>query len=647
MCGIAGAVWNDERAAVSEDQLQGMIQVLDHRGPDDSGTHIQARGDGSGVALGHRRLSIIDLQGGRQPLANEDRTVWTVFNGEIYNYRELQPELEQLGHRFQTASDTEVIVHAYEQWGTDCLSRLRGMFAFAVWDQRQNCLFLARDRVGQKPMFYRPTDRGLAFASELKALLQLPDASREIDPVALDQFLTYQYVPYPRSILRGYFKLPPGHFGVYRNGQLQTSRYWKPPYDQQTDSDRSRSRTDWAKALRETLTEAVRLRMRSDVPLGAFLSGGVDSTIITGLMQQLSDQPVHSFSIGFPVDQFDERDYARQAARHLGTQHHESVVSPSALQILPRLIWHYDEPFADSSAIPTMALSEMTRQHVTVALSGDGGDELFAGYNRYRAVAVGHIFDRLPRVFQRLITADIWQRIPSSVRQQSYRRRLKRLLAALDQPPELRYLRWVTIFDQQRRTALYTRDFATQLSGSDASEPLLAAYNECTQRDFVTRTTQADVLTYLPGDILTKVDIASMAYSLECRSPLLDHHVVELAARMPIQTKLRRHRGKRILIEAFPDLLPESIQRRPKQGFGVPLDHWFRHELKDLIHDTLLDPRSLTRNIFDPGAVRQLLDEHSHRVWDHSARLWALLCLEMWQRLFLDGQVPNACPETL
>jgi len=294
-----------------------------------------------------------------------------------------------------------------------------------------------------------------------------------------------------------------------------------------------------------------------------------------------------------------------------------------------------------------MALSEMTRQHVTVALSGDGGDELFAGYNRYRAVAVGQIFDRMPRVLQKLITAQLWQRIPASVRQFSYRRRLKRLLAALDQSPERRYMRWVTIFDQQRRTELYTAEFAEQLEGSDAAAPLLAAYTESPSRDFVTRTTHADVLTYLPGDILTKVDIASMAYSLECRSPLLDHHVVELAARMPMHIKLRRNRGKRILTEAFPDLLPESIQRRSKQGFGVPLDHWFRNELKEFLQDTLLDDRSLSRGIFEPQAVRQLLDEHINHVWDHSARLWALLCLEMWQRLYLDGTVPDGCPTTL
>ena len=368
------------------------------------------------------------------------------------------------------------------------------------------------------------------------------------------------------------------------------------------------------------------------MPLGAFLSGGIDSTIISGLMQQLSDQPIHTFSIGFPVKRFDETSYAREAAAFLGTQHHEQIVEPHALSILPKLIWHYDEPFADSSAIPTMYLAEMTRREVTVALSGDGGDELFCGYDRYRAVRIAERTDRLPGWVKRFLSAPLWQRFPSSVEQKSFRRRVKRLLAELSKPPERRYLRWINIFDDGRRHALYTDEFAARLGTVDSADFLLTAYRECPDRDFITRTTCADVLTYLPCDILTKVDIATMAYGLEGRCPFLDTQVAELAARMPIELKQSATGGKRILIDTFRDLLPPSIQNRSKMGFGVPLDSWFRGELRPLLHDTLLDSRSLSRGYFKPESVRQLVQEHDERRWDHSYRLWALLCFELWQR---------------
>ncbi len=389
-----------------------------------------------GAARGHRRLSIIDLAGGHQPLSNEDGTVWIVFNGEIYNYRELQTSLRRQGHHFQTSSDTETIVHLYEQHGPQCVTFLRGMFAFAIWDDRRKQLFFARDRLGKKPLVYRLERDRLLFASELKALLTVPGIPRELNPVALNDYLTYQYVPHPHSILQGFSKLAPAHWGLYRDGKLQIERYWAPAFAKlHADGGSELTESQARVRLREKLTEAVRLRMRSDVPLGAFLSGGVDSTIVAGLMQQLSERPVKTFSIGFPVNAFDERAYARLAAEHLKTEHHEQVVEPSALQILPRLIEQYDEPFADSSAIPTMYLAEMTRGHVTVALSGDGGDELFAGYERYRAVALARKFDRLPRFLQKMIAAPLWQMLPASTTQKSKRRRLKRLLSALAYPP--------------------------------------------------------------------------------------------------------------------------------------------------------------------------------------------------------------------
>jgi asparagine synthase (glutamine-hydrolysing) len=643
MCGITGASWTAAAARLDEEVLRRMTETLAHRGPDDAGCYFSPHHDSAGgAALGHRRLSIIDLAGGHQPLSNEDGTVWIAFNGEIYNYRELHAALEAQGHRFRTASDTETIVHLYEQHGPDCVRKLRGMFAFALWDERERRLFLARDRLGKKPLIYRREPGRLLFASELKALLQVPGIPREVDPIALAEYVALQYVPYPKSILKGFAQLPPAHWALFSaaTGELKIERYWSPPYEDQplSEGDAGVPRDDrqWGECLRETLNEAVRLRLRSDVPLGAFLSGGIDSTIITGLMQQQLDRPVQTFSIGFPVRQFDERVFARAAAEKLGTEHHELVVDPSAVEILPKLIRHYDQPFADSSAIPTMYLSEFTRRHVTVALTGDGGDELFSGYDRYQAVALAAAVDRWPRWLRASLTHSAWQRIPSSVGQKSRRRRAKRFLAMLGQTPERRYLNWISIFDDRRRADLLSPQFQEQFGDHDAAEFILDAYARHPGTDFVRRTTAVDVETYLPCDILVKVDIASMAYGLECRCPFLDHRVAELAARMPQRLKQHGGKGKRILREVFADLLPESNLRRPKMGFGVPLDHWFRHELKSLLSDTLLSQRCLERGYFRPDAVRNLVDEHLSSQWDHSARLWSLLVLELWHREWID-----------
>lgn len=655
MCGIVGAAWTSDAAPLSSETLERMMSAIIHRGPDDAGTYRSDEPNTAlitraNAALGFRRLSIIDLSTGHQPLTNEDESVWIVFNGEIYNFAELRAELESRGHRFRTNTDTECIVHLYEELGPECVQRLRGMFAFAIWDDRRRRLLLARDRLGKKPLIYR-LDRGqLTFASELKSLLLVPGAPRQLNPQAIDSFLCYQYVPHPDCILKDYHKLPPAHVAMFEDGQLAVRRYWQPPYEHDGSADEAErsawSPTRWQSELRRTLTEAVRLRMRSDVPLGAFLSGGLDSTIITGLMQEQSDRPIHTFSIGFPDKEFDERAFARDAAQHLKTEHHELVVEPNTIDILPKLIWHYDEPFADSSAIPTMYLSQMTRRHVTVALSGDGGDELFAGYTRYQAVRLAAQFDRLPSLLKRMLTSPFWQRLPSGAGKGSSLRRGKRFLAALREPPERRYLRWVGIFEAAQRRELYSADFAKQLKGHDAGDFLLDAYAACPGRDFVTRTTCADVLSYLPCDILTKVDIASMAFSLECRSPFLDHHVVELAARMPIELKLRGRQGKQIFLDTFADLLPPSIQRRGKMGFGVPLPNWFRGQLQPFLRDVLFDSRTLSRGYFDPATVRRLFDEHVQGKTDHAHRLWALLVLELWQRTFLDPSVPPSSSPT-
>jgi len=638
MCGITGAVWTETGQPIDRETLARMTDVLAHRGPDDRGVYASEvatqnyPGAVSGVALGFRRLSIIDLAGGRQPLSNEDGTVWIVLNGEIYNYRTLRRRLDGHGHTFRTAGDTETLVHLYEDEGTDFLRHVEGMFALAIWDVRSRQLVLARDRLGKKPLVYRHEPGRLLFASELKSLLQVPGVPREIDPGAVDEYLAYQYVPHPNTIFRGMRKLPPAHFAVYRDGRLTVDCYWRPDFSREI----ARPAGEYAAELREKLTAAVEKRLQSDVPLGAFLSGGVDSSIIVGLMTKLVKEPVRTFSIGFPVPEYDETSYAREVARTLGTVHEEFRVDPDGVAVLPKLVWHYDEPFADSSAIPTYYVSKLTRQHVTVALTGDGGDELFAGYPRYRAVEIGAWFDRLPRGLMKALAGEFWQRLPSGGRQKSYLRKFKRLVGALARPAERRYFDWVSIFNEVRRAELYSEAFIARLPGTDPFEFLARAFARTRGRDTITAASLTDLVTYLPCDLMTKVDIASMANSLECRAPFLDHQVVELAAAMPLALKYRRGRGKRILLEVFGDLLPASVRGRAKMGFGVPLGHWFRHELRDFARDVLLDPRALGRGYFRAEVVRSMVDDHQSGRYDHSYRLWALLVFELWQREWVD-----------
>lgn len=649
MCGIAGGVWWDTALEISPQIQRRMTNSIRHRGPDADGQwRTESVGeicaDSPAASLGHRRLSIIDVDGSAQPLANEDQTVWISFNGEIYNYRELRQQLIARGHQFRTEGDTEVIVHLYEEYGTDFAVHLRGMFALAIWDQNHRRLVLARDRAGKKPLYYRMEKGRLCFGSELKALLQVPGISRELDHTAVLSFLTLQYVPHPHCILKGYSKLPPASIAVLQSGQLDVSTYWTPPYAE-PDLGR-RSVADWQEELQATLHEAVRLRLRSDVPLGAFLSGGIDSTIVCGLMQEQLDAPVRTFSMGFPISSFDERGYAREAAEHLGTMHHDDQITPDALGILPSLVWHYDEPFGDSSAIPTMHLSRMVRERVTVALTGDGGDELFCGYDRYRAARATGLLDGVPRVFRQWVSRAV-SLIPASVEQRSFRRRLKRLFEALAQDPERRYLNWITIFNSAKLEWLISPELRPLLQQQDPAAVIAESYQRYPQRDFLTRTTAVDVHSYLPCDILTKVDIASMAASLECRCPLLDQEVMELAARMPLEVKQTATQSKKVLTDTFARFLPETLRKRRKMGFGVPIDHWFRGELQPLLRDILLSDRCLSRGLLRPEAVEVLVDEHTSGAVNHAYRLWSLLCLEIWQRMYLDQEVPEAAPSTL
>ena len=637
MCGIVGIV-NKSRRKVSRERLEAMARLLQHRGPDDAGLYLSENHKGAGLA--HRRLSIIDLEGGHQPLCNEDGTVWVVFNGEVYNYQELTRLLTARGHTFRTKSDTEAIVHMYEEKGEGVFQYLRGMFAFAIWDDRTGRLLLGRDRLGQKPLFYWEGTRAFAFASEVRALTVLDGFPRRVDAEALHHYLTYQYVPTPMSIFEGVRKLPPAHYAVLEDGKLRTKRYWSPPFEREIPAGEK----SYVDQVRTTLSAATRMRLISDVPLGAFLSGGMDSSITVGLMSSLAGEKVRTFSIGFQEKRYDELEYARLAAERFSTEHREFVVEPRALEVLPRLVWHFGEPFADSSAIPTYYVSQQTRRFVTVALTGDAGDECFAGYPRYKAAKMASWFDAMPRALRGLAASRIWKHLPASVEQKTIRRRLKKLMAALNLPPEERYLRWICIFDDEGKDSLYTPEFAAQVAGNRSANILLNAYRRLGHRDFVTRTTFVDMITYLPDDLLVKVDITSMACSLETRSPFLDHKVVELAARMPIDLKLRGFRGKYILKKAFADLLPDRIIKRPKMGFGVPISVWFRESMKDFVRDCLCSKRARERGIFDPKAVKGLIDDHVAGRFDHGYRLWALLMLELWARMFIDQKSPGSVP---
>jgi asparagine synthase (glutamine-hydrolysing) len=638
MCGITGAVWIDSRLAISAETLRRMTDSICHRGLDDQGEFASdlrlepPYPAAPGVAFGHRRLSIIDLPGSRQPMANEDDSVQLVFNGEIYNFRELRLRLEGSGHRFRSAGDTEVLVHLYEDEGVDFLQHLVGMFALAIWDRNHRRVLLARDRLGQKPLVYQWQPGRLLFGSELKSLLEVPDVRREIDPSALDEYLLYQYVPHPNTIFRDIRKLPPGHLAVLEDDQFSVRPYWQPNFN----FERSATEAEYVDRLRSSLTESVRSQLVSDVPLGAFLSGGVDSSIIVALMQQQASQPVKTFTVGFAEPDYDETAYARRVATHLGTEHQELRVEPDKTSILPELVRFFDEPFGDSSAVPTHYLAQQTRRHVTVALSGDGGDELFAGYDRYRAMCFAAAVDRMPQALRALLTSNAWKRLPASGAQKNWRRRLQRLAAAVSTPSGRRYAEMISVFNESQRANLYSADFLSELPDRDPADFVAAALARAGKRDTATAASLADLLTYLPGDLCHKVDIATMVHGLECRQPMLDHRVVELAIAMPASLKLSRGRGKRILETAFGHLLPREVFQRRKMGFGVPIDHWFRTTLKDFARETLLSQQALARGYFRPQAIEQLLMEHQSCRFDHSARLWSLLILELWHRRWLN-----------
>ena len=622
MCGIAGIVETEGRPA-DQSLLRAMTTLLRHRGPDGDG--FVCRGP---VGLGHRRLAIIDLATGDQPMASDDGAIWIVFNGEIYNFRELRRELESAGARFKTSSDTEVILRAYESWGPECVRRLRGMFAFAILDERARRVVLARDRVGIKPLFYAWDGRRLLFASELKGLLEDPGFPRTLDREALGAYLTYHYVPAPLTIFAGARKLPAATTLVLSldGGEPRLSEYWRLPFAPVTDVREA----EWMEGLRAHLDDAVRSHMVADVPIGAFLSGGIDSGTVVALMARASSAPIRTFSIGFEEAEFDELAYARQIAERFGTEHHEYVVKADALTVLPKLIWHFDEPFADSSAVPTYYVSEVTRRHVTVALSGDGGDENFAGYRRYaQAQALDRRMGSLPALLRPLLGMAA-RVLPVGGPGQAY----AGLLASRG---VARYHRLVTYERSETLRRLLSKDFADL--ADRAADP--AVFERLADRqqapDFVSALQHIDMATYLPDDILTKVDRTSMAVSLEARVPLLDHLLMEYVATIPSDLKLRGETGKYLLKRAMADALPSEILGRRKMGFGVPLGTWLRRELREMARDTLLGSAARQRGIFRSVEVERLLRIHDSGRRDYSARLWALLCLELWMERWTGG----------
>jgi len=639
MCGIAGIV--SSAPCDLEARLLPMVDAQRHRGPDDAGLWWD-----SSCALGHRRLSIIDLSpAGHQPLSNPEGTVWITFNGEIYNFQELRANLEKFGYRFRTRTDTEVLLRAYQQWGIDCPKLLRGMFAFAIWDQPRRRLFMARDRVGKKPLFYAQAGSQFLFASELQGLLADPGVPRQVNLAAIDSYLSWGYIPAPDTAFQAIRKLPPGHWLSFEPGEdgrstLRVERYWDLQYMPKLEI----SEADAREELREKLTEAVRLRLISDVPLGAFLSGGIDSSIVVGLMAGLSSQPVKTFSIGFKEAAFNETEHARRVAKRWDADHHEFIVEPDALAILPMLVRHYGEPYADSSAVPTYYVSRLTRTGVTVALNGDGGDENFAGYERYFAMRLAEAIRHLPGSSAMLDAAAAI--LPSAGNPKGRLSRAQRFFSAAGQTMSSRYGRWVTYFSEPMKQRLYREELRGLLELPRPTEWMEALFASAANLDPVDASMCVDIRSYLPFDLLVKVDITSMANSLEARSPFLDQEVMEFAARLPVSMKLRGRDSKYLLKRAFANLLPKENVSRPKMGFGVPVGEWFRGTLRPYVEEVLFSRQALQRGYFQPPAVRELFDAHLAGRSDNRYLLWSLLMLELWHREFIDrpaGHIESNC----
>ena len=621
MCGIVGIVESDLNRPVLAEDLGRMVRTLVHRGPDDEGTVTR-----SGVGLGMRRLAIVDLATGQQPFGNETDDIQLVANGEIYNFLELRAELQRSGHHIRTQSDIEVLVHAYEQWGVDFLNQLRGMFALALWDGRTRTLLAARDRAGEKPLYWTRTSRGLLLASEVKALLVRPEVSRELDSEAVDQFLTYEYVIAPRTILKGIHKLPPGHYLIYRDGEVSVRRYW----DAAAVHPRTWKEGDAADALREALRRATVGQMMADVPLGAFLSGGIDSSSIVAFMSDASLQPVNSFSIGFDDGTYNELPYAREVATAFRTNHRERTVSPKLHEMFEKLIVHLDEPFADVSLFPTYMVAQLAREHVTVALSGDGGDELFGGYDAYQAQELAARFAWMGETLLPAAAA-VAAALPPTEKKKGLVNKFKRFtLGATEAPPDLGHYRWMVYLSPRAKERLYTDAFRQRLARSDVYAPVRDALARFGHDDLFNRQFYADLSLYLADDILVKVDRMSMATSLETRAPFLDRDVMELAFSMPGDFKIRDGERKWILKQAMTGILPDRILTRKKEGFSIPMKNWLRRDLQPLMRSLLAPERVRARGLFDSTEVSRLVDDHVAGRENYAHTLFPLMVFERW-----------------
>jgi asparagine synthase (glutamine-hydrolysing) len=624
MCGIAGIVSTAAGQHIEAATIHRMCQAIFHRGPDDEGIFVK-----DGIGLGMRRLSIIDLAGGRQPVFNEDRTIWIVFNGEIYNFPALREDLLKRGHQFSTHTDTEVIVHLYEEMGADCVSKLRGMFAFALYDERRRKLLMARDRLGKKPLHYALQGQRLLFGSEIKAILTVAPELAMVNNEALLQYMYFGYVPDPLTAFTTIQKLPPGHLLEFQNGAIDIRQYWELP---QYGAHPPRVEEECLEEMERRLAEAVRIRLISDVPLGALLSGGTDSSTVVALMARASSKPVKTFAIGFRHEDFNEAPYARMVAERYGTDHQELIVEPDVLTTVETLTSLLEEPFSDSSIVPTYYVSQMARKHVTVALSGDGGDEIFAGYDRYAAQLRHQAFEQIPAWARRFYRGRVYPRLPADMLG-------KKFSYHVSLPWRERYVDAISLVPAFERDApLLSDEFRAVLRESgDPADVMYGYFDQAPANDQVSQMLYVDTKTYMVADVLTKVDRMSMAASLEVRVPLLDHEFVEWATGLPLHWKIRGRQQKYILRKLAERIgVPRKVLYRPKQGFAMPLVHWLKHELRELIMTLLLDARTLQRGYFQERGIRQLLDEHFRGRRNHSGQIWRLLIFELWHRNYLE-----------
>jgi asparagine synthase (glutamine-hydrolysing) len=628
MCGICGFV-NLDGSPADKIIVRQMADTIRHRGPDDEGYYV----DGP-VALGARRLSIIDLEGGHQPITNEDESVWIVFNGELYNFAELRSQLQDRGHTFRTGADTEVVLHAYEEWGSGALERFNGMFAFAIWDGARRRLLLARDHAGIKPLYYGRMGTTFLFGSELKALLRHPAATRSVDVSALDQYLTYMYVPTPASIVQGISKLPPGHTLTWEDGRTTLRRYWDHVLhhpDRAPISEKQASRL-----VLDAVTESVHKELVSDVPVGVLLSGGIDSSAVAALMSRQMGTQLDSFSIAFDDPSFDESGFARRVADQLGTNHHElTVAAPMMLEVVPRILDILDEPMADASVIPSYVLAGFAREHVKVTLGGDGGDELFAGYSTMQAHRLTEYYRRLPGSIRRSVIPMLVNRLPVSHDNLSFDYKAKRFVAAAEMPLAIRHHRWLGCFFEEEKQQLLMPEIREQLHSTSAFAILDEHLRHADGNDPLDQILYLDMKMYMEGDILVKVDRASMGNSLESRVPLLNRSLIDTVQQLPIDLKLRRFTRKYIFRKAMQGILPNDIINRPKKGFGIPMARWLNGELRPLLEDQLDEGRIRRDGFFHYPYVRALIDDHRSERRDNRMQLWTLILFQLWHERYL------------